>query len=179
MTVDEAYVALGLRPGAGESGVRRAFRRLVLELHPDRAGGDDAGLRHVVAAYGVALAAARGEDPFAPPAPPPRPRERFVCPCCDDSFAYADVCPRCAMPLHDELTGQVTPFDDVRVGEWIVELKARGEPMPSVLERNAPAIASWGLLGAGTLALFAFVPVAAMFLGYGALLMAMRAVRGA
>lgn len=177
MTVPEAYAALGLLPGAGEAAIRRAFRRLVLELHPDR-GGSSAALQRVVEAYGVALRHARGVAPEAPTFAP-RPRERWVCPCCDDSFELDGECPRCSAELHDELESPVVHAVDARVATFMEMLEARGEPVPTALERHAPAIASWGLLGAGTLALFAFVPVAAMFLGYGAVLMAMRAVRGA
>jgi len=182
MGVEEAYAALGLVPGAGERAIRGAFRRLVLELHPDRAAetSDEPALRSVLAAYGVALRHARGgPTAAAAPKPAPRARERYVCPCCDDSFTFGDVCSRCGVTLHDELTSPVKRAEDARVAPFVADLEARGEPVPTALERNGPAIASWGLVGAGTLAMFVFTPVAAMFLGYGFVMMAMRAVKSA
>jgi len=36
----DAYSLLGLEPGASRTEIRRAYRRLALEVHPDIAGGD-------------------------------------------------------------------------------------------------------------------------------------------
>src|SRR5690348_3849188 len=35
-----AYAALGLEPGADAAAIERAYKRLIKEHHPDRAGGD-------------------------------------------------------------------------------------------------------------------------------------------
>ena len=46
----EAYRRLDLENGADESEVKRAYRRKVKEVHPDR-GGDEAAFRRVTEAY--------------------------------------------------------------------------------------------------------------------------------
>jgi hypothetical protein len=40
MTREEAYRVLGLKAGAGEDDVRAAYKKLMLNLHPDRGGTD-------------------------------------------------------------------------------------------------------------------------------------------
>ena len=46
----EAYSRLDLENGADESEIRRAYRRKVKEVHPDR-GGDEAAFKRVTEAY--------------------------------------------------------------------------------------------------------------------------------
>ena len=46
-----AYAALGLQPGAGREAVERAYRRLIKDHHPDRAGGDAARAAEITSAY--------------------------------------------------------------------------------------------------------------------------------
>lgn len=40
MSRDEAYAVLGLAPGAGEDDIRAAYRKLILQNHPDRGGSE-------------------------------------------------------------------------------------------------------------------------------------------
>jgi hypothetical protein len=46
-----AYAALGLKPGAEWSAVERAYRSLIKQHHPDRAGGDAARASEINRAY--------------------------------------------------------------------------------------------------------------------------------
>lgn len=50
MTFAEAYRNLGLEAGADSEAVKRAYRRKVKEVHPDR-GGDEAEFKKVKTAY--------------------------------------------------------------------------------------------------------------------------------
>lgn len=106
------HEVLGVAPDASRATVRRAFRRLVLDSHPDRHGGAveyNLRLRSIVDAYHRMLGhrVLRDEpDPTArrsAPAyrPPPRSRDTWSCPRCDDSWSFQGECPRCAVPLHD------------------------------------------------------------------------------
>ena len=47
------YETLGVRPDAADVDIKRRFRRLSLELHPDRAPGQEARYKQVVEAYSV------------------------------------------------------------------------------------------------------------------------------
>lgn len=52
--VEDHYAALGIARGASVGEVRRAFRRLALETHPDRAGAQStATFQRISEAYGV------------------------------------------------------------------------------------------------------------------------------
>ena len=46
-----AYAALGLEPGADATAVEQAYRRLIKEHHPDRAGGDPGRAAEINRAY--------------------------------------------------------------------------------------------------------------------------------
>jgi type II secretory pathway pseudopilin PulG len=50
-TTAEAYRTLGLDPGADDASVKRAYREMVKEVHPDADGGDEAAFKAVTAAY--------------------------------------------------------------------------------------------------------------------------------
>lgn len=45
------FATLGLEPGAGRDAVERAYRRLIKDHHPDRAGGDAARASEITRAY--------------------------------------------------------------------------------------------------------------------------------
>lgn len=47
------YETLGVRPDAADVDIKRCFRRLSLELHPDRAPGQETRYKQVVEAYSV------------------------------------------------------------------------------------------------------------------------------
>jgi DnaJ-domain-containing protein 1 len=50
-TDGEAYATLGLEPGADETDVKQAYRRLVKETHPDTDDGDEEAFKEVTEAY--------------------------------------------------------------------------------------------------------------------------------
>jgi len=50
-TDGEAYATLGLDSGADEADVKRAYRRLVKETHPDTESGDEEAFKQVTEAY--------------------------------------------------------------------------------------------------------------------------------
>ena len=47
------YDVLGVRQDAADVDIKRCFRRLSLELHPDRAPGQETRYKQVVEAYSV------------------------------------------------------------------------------------------------------------------------------
>ena len=73
------HAQLGLAPGASPSDIRRAYRRLAMRLHPDRAGaGTLADFLAVKAAYEALLAErpaplAAPADDWRSPSPSSRP----------------------------------------------------------------------------------------------------------
>lgn len=72
---ESAYRALGLRPGAARAEVEEAYRRLIKQHHPDRAGGDESRAAEINRAYTMLR---RGEPPIRPrrvPVPVPPRRE--------------------------------------------------------------------------------------------------------
>lgn len=79
LSEDDCYALLGVSPGSTEAEVRRAYRKLALKLHPDRAG--KASTRHfqqVSEAYMFLKARAAWISRKAPPTagttePTPRP----------------------------------------------------------------------------------------------------------
>jgi hypothetical protein len=174
----DAYAVLGLLPGASGREIRRAFRTLVLELHPDRHPGD-AGcterLRVVVAAYESLIGLSRcAEKQTKVSASPPRFRDRFACPRCFDTFSHDSACPRCDLPLIDEwLRGPVSPASDPSVDAMLTMLERRAEGLREPYERflkNVPIGICLTLLGGGVFALSIQVPIASMMLGYGVFL---------
>ena len=56
LTPSEAFALLGLTDSADEGTVREAYRRLSLQTHPDRPGGDSDQQSRLNEAYAVALA---------------------------------------------------------------------------------------------------------------------------
>lgn len=52
--VDDYYALLGVAPGASEEELRRAWRRVTLQWHPDRAGAAATAMfQRLSAAYAV------------------------------------------------------------------------------------------------------------------------------
>ena len=61
---ESPYDALGLDPGADDSAIEQAYRRLIKQYHPDRSGGDAARAAEINNAYRL-LRAERGlKDPL-------------------------------------------------------------------------------------------------------------------
>jgi curved DNA-binding protein CbpA len=189
----DAFEVLGIGRDASEREVRAAFRRCVLESHPDRQGDApeaQARLRRVIAAYEVALEAATGRARRAPRAraaerreAAPRERLRWVCPCCDDSFAFGGTdCPRCEVPLLDGWSADGRPEAESRAAatgggrtggaseRWARALEGRAARGPSWMERHGTTAATWALLLGGAGLLHVHAPIGVMFLAYGAVL---------
>lgn len=181
----DVYAVLGLAPGASDREIRRAFRKLVLELHPDRHHGDlrlAARLRIAVEAY-ESLLGRRSfrhvKRPARPTETQPRFRDRFACPQCFDTFAHDSSCPRCAVPLTDEWrSGPVQPAPNPQVDAMLEMLERRSLGIGPSYEdalHNAPVGVCALLVVGGVLAMSVQVPIASMMLGYGAFLAVVQA----
>ena len=72
MDPDEARTVLGVPAGAPHVDVRQAFRRLVLDHHPDRTGGDGETTRRLVEAYRALTSDAPKPEPEPEHEPEPR-----------------------------------------------------------------------------------------------------------
>jgi len=80
---DSAYHALGLKPGASRAQVDEAYRRLIKQHHPDRAGGDTQRAADVNRAYTFLRRHHLADGPQSRPVPVvlrprSRPRPRWV-----------------------------------------------------------------------------------------------------
>lgn len=172
---------LGLTEGASPREVRRAFRRRVLELHPDRCRDPDATarLRGVVDAYETLLGrtarpsrARRSRARSHRPPPGPVPRGPFVCPRCDDSYGAPGACPRCDLAVAP-LGVEAAPPAEPAVDAMLAALEAaRPSALARALAPRVPAAAISALLATGAAALTIHGPVAAMLIGYGLVLLA-------
>ncbi|OIT06633.1 PREDICTED: chaperone protein dnaJ 8, chloroplastic [Nicotiana attenuata] len=62
-TVADPYKTLRIQPGASESEVRKAFRKLALQYHPDVCRGNNCGVQfhQINEAYDVVMSNLRGE----------------------------------------------------------------------------------------------------------------------
>src|SRR5687768_11661972 len=65
--MEDPYLVLGLRPGASQERVRRAFKRLAFQHHPDRNPGDAAAAQRFQRIF-AAFEAIEGRRAFGPPA---------------------------------------------------------------------------------------------------------------
>jgi len=131
----EPFAILGISPTRDLRLVRTAFRRKAALLHPDRHGNTPEAsdrFKRIVKAYESSLRLARGErletektkKPVTTPAPPAPMRERFACPCCDDTFPVADTCPRCEEGLVDTWMGRrVELTEDPRIALMLTRLE--------------------------------------------------------
>jgi molecular chaperone DnaJ len=53
MTKRDYYEILGVNKGASADEIKKAFRRLAIQYHPDKEGGDEAKFKEVNEAYEV------------------------------------------------------------------------------------------------------------------------------
>jgi hypothetical protein len=171
-----AHDVLGVLPNASPRELRRAFRRAVLALHPDRAGtAREAELLAAIAAYEELTgkvrpprARRRATGPRRAAHGPPFVRDRFNCGGCGDTFAIDGECPRCALPLGET----ERPAHPVR--PEVEAFEARLSAPPGWLgrtlarcEARIPVVALAGCFAFGTLAMGVHPPIALMSVGYG------------
>jgi hypothetical protein len=194
---------LGVSPSATPQDVRRAFRRLVLDLHPDRVAAAErarcqARLLEVVDAYETLTGKVRPRRRrIEAPAPAParrrsrgftgRPytppttralRDRFNCAACHDTFTIAGDCPRCGIALTDGAPGSAPAAPEIDAYIGALEAKAPPPPWMRSLEDRLPVTTIGALLGAGALAMPIHAPIAVMMVGYGLWLLCADAVLG-
>jgi len=176
---DGAFEVLGIDEDATRAEVRRAWRRLAKRTHPDVDGSPEAARRFQRArrAYREALRqvdlrAGRPVRRCRPPKPkaPTRARFRYACGSCDDSYAFAGECPRCAVALHDEREGPVRRAQDLEVAAFVDALE---NPVSSWLDRfdmspeQGPAMLAAALVCLGGFqASIGLVGLAALSLGF-------------
>ncbi len=189
----DPYEILGVSRDVTERSLRARFRGLVLELHPDRRPDDPRAatrLLEVVDAYEQVLDALRGRPartrrtrvtPASQrPGPVARARLRFVCACCDESYAFSDRCTRCDVELTDSFASPATRAPvarpDPRIAALIAELELRGEPEASRVAEVAPEIMAAVLTAAAVVAYSIFPPIGLMFASYVLLVVATRAL---
>ena len=78
--MEDPYLVLGLRPGASQEQVRRAFKRLAFQNHPDRNPGDAAAAERFKRIF-AAFEAIEGRHTFGGGEPhPPRRAYRVIWP---------------------------------------------------------------------------------------------------
>lgn len=190
---------LGVSPSASPHEIRRAFRRKVLEVHPDRAGAaSERRLVEVVDAYEALTGKAKPRRARTQRTPSPtaargrsrgftgRPyqdgeptaRARFNCAGCHDTFTIEGECPRCGIALTDGPPS--APPSRAEVDAYMGALESKG-PAPAwhgTLERRLPIATIGTLLSSGALALTIHTPIAIMMIGYGLALLCADAVLG-
>jgi|GEM_PF-1805897 len=190
---------LGVSPSATPHEIRRAFRRKVLEVHPDRAGAaSEARLVEAIDAYEALTGRAKPRRPRASRAASPAPasrsrgftgrpyrdseptaRDRFNCAGCHDTFTIEGECPRCGIALTDGPPSHVGPSNP-EVEAYMGALESQG-PAPAwhgTLEQRLPIATIGTLLTSGALALTIHAPIAFMMIGYGLALLCADAVLG-
>lgn len=189
----DPYETLGVSRDVTERRLRSRFRALVLELHPDRRPGDPnaaARLLAVVDAYEQVMDGLRGRPARSRrtrvtpasrrPGPAARDRFRFVCPCCDESYAFPDLCSRCDVELTDSFgpprPRAPTAPADPRVAALIAELERRGDPAESRVGAVAPEIMAAVVFGAAVVAYSIFPPIGVMFAAYVLFVLAVRSL---
>ena len=164
----DAFDILGIPRSSGRAEVRRAWRRLAKTLHPDVDGTPEAAdaFYRARSAYIRAMAAvnrrgcafaSRGSgamrsssQPNAPSATP-RPRLRFACPACEDTFDFPATCPRCELALVDSAQRPVPPHTDPNVDafiEWLESPRPRPRFALSAERAESNLAASLFVLGA-------------------------------
>ncbi|NOY93673.1 MAG: DnaJ domain-containing protein [Deltaproteobacteria bacterium] len=164
ITEHEARAVLRVPRGARPRELRRAFRRRVLDTHPDRHPGDAGATRRlmrVVAAY-ERLRLGPPRASAAPEAPPAVTRpSRYRCPRCEDSFEIRGGCARCELPLWDSFGDGQRPATAAEPAvERLIERLERSARLrtPRIEPARLPYYVSAALFSAG-LAIAASGPV--------------------